>query len=305
MKKIILITLSVLFSSCASNRVRDGKDVDDITNSDFKKETLVRYNKNEDYYDVFDFPKSLKDSLLAETLQRSSSMLLRSPAEEKNGREVESEILKLASLCYKGEFEEAFSIVDNLYRRYKKHPGYWNQVGNCYFLLNDLRKADLFYKQALKYDKKYAPAYNNIGNIHIKRGEYEKSMAAFEKAYKLEPYSLTPIYNLAQIYLNFGVINKAENLFLKIERKRSGDPSVLGGLATIYLFKNKITESISFFKKIPSDNLENPSIGLNYAVALKVLGNHDDAQDIFDDVSNNRPEWREYYEKVKRFVREI
>ena len=120
------------------------------------------------------------------------------------------ELSQLAKLCYRRNFEEAFIFIDDIYLRYREHPSYWNLVGNCYFLQNDLRKSNLFYKQALKYDKSYVPAYNNIGNIHMRRNEHEKALAAFKKAHETNKNSLTPAYNLVQVYMGFGIIDQAQ-----------------------------------------------------------------------------------------------
>ena len=301
MKKGLIIVISLILSSCASKKKSEGKEIDDITNIDFEKEALINYNQDEDYYDIFGQSIKIEDSLIEETIQRASDadIEIEKVVGEKDA------ISNLASMCYKKSFQKAFDSIDNLYRRYQKHPGYWNHVGNCYLLMGQLRKADLFYKQALKYNKNYAPAYNNIGNIHIRRKEYEKALAAFKKAHELKKSSLTPAYNLAQIYLNFGVVSKAQKLLLQIENQRSGDHSVLGALATTYLFQGKAQKALSHFRQISADKLSDPSIGLNYSVALAVSGDRKKAAKVFDDVDNNREEWRQYYLKVKSFVRKL
>ena len=298
-KIIVGIGVLLVLSSCASKRRSEGKDVDDIENIDFQKETLVKYNKNEDYYNIWDMEKPINDSLVEETIQRvtASNVKLEKATEDKD------EISELASMCYAREFKRAFISIDNLYRRYQKHPGYWNQVGTCYLLRNELRKANLFYKQALKYNKHYAPAYNNIGNIHIRRKEYEKALAAFKKAHELKKNALTPAFNLAQIYLNFGVVNKAQELLLNIENQKGGDSSVWGALATAYLFQGNITKSLSYFERIPAGGQRYPGIGLNYSVALMISGKKEEALRVFKNIKNKNPEWKNYYSRVETFVR--
>lgn len=297
MKLIILVVALLTLLSCATKKRSEGKDINDITNLDFKRETPVRYNKSEDYYNIFKMRDSLNDSLVEETIHRKPNVELMEEEGEK------SKISQLASLCYNKSFKKAFITIDNLYRRYQKHPGYWNQVGNCYLLKGELRKANLFYRQSLKYNKRYAPAYNNIGGLHIRRKEYEKALAAFKKAHELNRFALTPAYNLAQMYLSFGVIDKAQKLLLAIEKQRSGDPSVLGALATTYLFQGHVEKSLSYFGQIPDPHRRHPAIGLNYTVALMVSENKKRARKVFKNVRNNRPEWKKYYQKVKSFVR--
>ena len=296
---IILAILSALFS-CASRKRSQGKDIDDITELDFVSEEMVRYKKNKDYYNVFDFKQSENNSLGEETIQGNAN--LHTKKLKNSGNQID-DLLYLASLCYESKFKDAFFHADNIYRRYQKHPGYWNQLGNCYLLKNELRKAHLFYKQSLKYDKNYAPAYNNIGNIHIRYGEYSQALAAYKKANKLKKNALTPAYNLAQLYLNFGAVGKAQKLLNFINKQRPGDFKIISSLASTYLFQGNTKKSLLYFKKIPSDKVENPSIGLNYAVALAVSGNKKMAKRVFGSIDNNQPEWKEYYLRVKRFVR--
>ena len=303
MKKCFPIIVSVfLLLSCASRRKSEGKNIDEITNIDFKKEAPIEYDRNEDYYDIFDSLGPIEDSLIEETIQRVASP--DSNVEFNKGKDNQDNLSRLAATCYRNDFKDSIVIIDNLYRRYQKHSGYWNQVGNCYLLRGELRKANIFYKQAFKYNKNYAPAYNNIGNIHIQRREYEKALAAFKKAHELKRSALTPAYNLAQMYLNFGVVGQAQKLFLDIERQRPGDPSVLGGLAATYLFQGNVKTSLSYFRRISADNLERPSIGLNYAVVLALSGDKNSAIEVLNNVNNSSSEWKKYYFKVKSFVRQ-
>ena len=297
MRVVFFLVIILTLSSCATKKRSEGKDIDDIRNLDFKQETPVRYNKNKDYYNIFNTSDSLKDSLIEETIHRTPNMEL---------EEIESgvnEISQLARFCYNKKFKKAFVVIDNLYRRYQKHSGYWNQVGNCYLLKGELRKADLFYRQSLKYNKNYAPVYNNFGSLHIRRKEYEKALAAFKKAHELNRSSLTPSYNLAQMYLNFGVVGKAQKLLLAIENQRSGDPLVLGALGTTYLFQGNIKKSLFYFNQISDEDRKHPSVGLNYVVALVISGDKELAEEILDDVDNDQKEWKKYYQKVSSFMR--
>ena len=201
-KKLTVFTATLfLLFSCATKKRSEGKYLDDIDNADFQQIKPIKYSRDNDYYDPFDLSEgeqsALQDALIEETIQRFPSVKLSDDVGKKD------QIYQLANLCYGGDFNQAFALIDELFSGYQKHPGYWNQVGNCYLLQNKLRKAKLFYQQALKINKKYSPAYNNIGSIHIRNKEYEKATAAFKKAHELNRRALTPAFNLAQIYFKF------------------------------------------------------------------------------------------------------
>ena len=299
MKRLLISIFIICFIfSCSLKKRSDGKDIEEISDIDFEKSKIVPYDKKKDYYDMINLFKPVKDSLASETIQRMESSNFRENAVD----EVRRPLLVLARLCYEEDFEEASILIDKIYPQYQKHPGYWNQVGNCYFLNNDLIKADIFYKQSLKYNKKYSPSYNNIGNIHIKKNEYEKALAAFEKSHKLNKSSLTPAYNLSQIYLSFGIVNKAQKLLVFINSRRPGDDRVLSALATTHLLKGDIKKSLFYFKKVSSDGVAEPFAGLNYSIAAALLGDKNSAIKIFNKIDNNQVKWRNYYLKVKSFL---
>ena len=65
--------------------------------------------------------------------------------------ETQDPISKIISLCYRREYEDAEKVMDDVYKQYKNHPSYWNQVGTCYYLRGDLRKALLYYKELTKF----------------------------------------------------------------------------------------------------------------------------------------------------------
>lgn len=77
------------------------------------------------------------------------------------------ELMRLAALCYLGEFSKAFEMMDQLFISKEKDPAYWNQVGNCYFLQGDPLLAKFYYKEALKLDANFKPTTQNIANLSI------------------------------------------------------------------------------------------------------------------------------------------
>ena len=303
MKGFVILIIGLMASSCATQKRSVGKPVSDLVAKDFVKPPAVKYQENYDYYNTLGALGQMENSLIGETLHKAPHKGINLGILMKEN-DKDSSLTSLAHHCYGKDFERAFVIIDNLYLKYKEHPGYWNQVGNCYLLQNDLKKADIFYKQALKYNKNYSPAYNNIGNIHVRRREYRKAFNAFKKAHELSKSALTPAYNLAHVYLSFGMIHEAQKLFLNINQARPGDPLVLGGLATTYLFQGNIKKSLTHFNKISSNDLRLPAIGLNYAVALHLDGNKSLAKRTARRVEDDKREWGNYYKSVNRLVRQ-
>ena len=99
------------------------------------------------------------------------------------------------------------------------------------------------------------------------------------------------------------MVDAAQRLLLSIVQQKTGDSSVLAALATTYLFQGNVKKSLFYFNQIAKGVVAQPSIGLNYAVALKIAGENEHARDVLSDVRNNKKEWKGYYQKVKLFVR--
>ena len=285
--KIISSFLILFFiTSCASTD--NERQNTGISNSDFKKKPLVNYDSSSDSFDL-----EKKELLTNESIYRldkddlSNSSLEGIPLSD------------IISLCYQKKYDQAFKLIDNYYASYKKHPNYWNQVGSCYFLQGNHRKAILFYNQSLDMNKKYAPPLNNMGVMFIRKNQYQQAMEYLKKAAKYSPFSRTPIFNLAHLYLQFGLVERAKRLFGVLNRKYSFDIDVISGLASAYLLGGDANRSLEFFKQIDDDYLWRPDISINYAVALWAIGNKQGAEEVYSKINKSKlGKYQSYYNKV-------
>lgn len=292
----------LVFSSCGSSDKNNGanstpedKEFGWIENKAFNKVSEVQYNSSEDIFrEVMG-----DDSLSGESISRLPAPKIERISESDDP--VSSGIGK----CYGKNFAEAEKIFESNYKKYKNHPGYWNQVGTCHFLKGEYRKALLFYNKSRSLNSKYAPPVNNIGVIHQRQGKDQKALSAFEKAVELNKFSLTPLFNLGQLYLKYGFVEKAENVFNTLYRKNSKDIDVLSALGTSALLKENYSRAVSFFSKIPRQSLADAKVGLNFSVALKAAGRVKDAKTVFERVDpQTLGELGGYYNKVGRFINE-
>lgn len=210
---------------------------------------------------------------------------------------------KIAGNCHSNEFEAAFNLIDKSYSKYKKHPGYWNQIGNCYYLSGDFKKAFLFYNSSKNIQGNYAPPINNLGVLYLKDNKYQKAMAAFEMALKQNPSSLTPKFNMAYLNLRFGFPEKACGLFSQIYNQGKKASYLINALATCSLIKNDINGSITYFQQLDEKLLEKPEYGINYALALNQAGQKKMALKVLDNIDLEKDlEVNTYFERVKKYV---
>ena len=312
MKNIsIIFSLSLTIFSCStltsnSNKVikaeLSSEELEKIENSDFLPVKEIKYQVKLDKFDFAESEDLTFDSLGGESIARVPEKKLEQISKEED----KDPISAIISLCYQGSFEEAELIMDKIYKRYKNHPSYWNQIGTCYYLRDNMRKALLYYNKSRSLSKEYAPSINNLGVIYQQQGLEQKALLAFKKASELSSFSLTPVFNLAQIYLKYGFSRRARTLFQALLRKSPRDNDALAGLATSLLLENKLVKSIETYLSIPDRLRRRANVGLNLSIAFKLAGRLIEAQNTFDNIDKgNLESYAKYYNKVEQYIRGV
>ncbi len=306
MKKLFILLVLV---SCSTERIQPARSLAAVsTEEDFSWVEQLDFNKkSEEKYkadkDEFDFSSSSESShvLIKESLSSLPSARLEEALTASN-----DPITKMNIKCQQGKFDEALKIADDQYSRFKNNTSYWNQLGTCFYLKSDNAKAILFYNKSRDLDAKFVPPVNNLGVVYQKQGKHQKALSAFKLATDLNSFTVTPTYNLAQLYLRFGTVNKALPIFQGLHKRSPDDIEVTAALASSYLIRGDYSEAINLYAKLDKGLLSKPSIGLNYAVALKLANRPVDAKTVFDNVASGSIEGRvmkEYSAKVEKLIR--
>lgn len=287
--------LIVLLTSCSStsNKSYDSsfdEEFSSIENSDFNRSEFVKYNPSDDEFDEVD-----GDALSTESLDRVPENVVERVS---NDHDV---IDSSSALCRGGRYLNAFKKFDKDYKRYRKNPSYWNQVGTCFLLKRDYSSALIFYNKARDLNKKYIPALNNIGVLYQLQGKSELALQAYRKAFSKNNFSLTPLFNMSQIYLENGILSKALRGFRTLYKINSNDKDVLRALAYIYLQMGSFDKSYAYFLEIPKKYLALPSFGLAYSHLLFLKGEKANGKKIFYKVKVSRKGlYYEYYKQLKK-----
>ena len=302
MKIILIFLLLITFVGCSSSK-KEGevgfsdeieKEFEGIENSDFVDPPPVVYQESTD-----SFPEEIekKDSLIKESVARLPEPKLEDVAD------LDDPLSKIVAHCYLQEFGKAQKLFDSVYKKYKKNPSYWNQVGTCALLEGKYKKAQLYYNKSRDLRKNYVPPINNLGVLYQIRGEDQKALSAYEKATSLKGFSSTPYFNLAQLYLEYGLFKKARSIFNGLLKSKSGDADLLNGVAVSYLLEGNVSAAISFYDQIDSDFLSRPHINLNFALALHMAGKKEDAKDLLGRVNRGQlGQLKDFYRSLERLV---
>ncbi len=295
LKSLCLSFLSISFLvGCATSEVDTKyKDVEEITNSDFKPVKQIRYNKKDDAFS--DVESKYTEALNTESVER----VFRYDGDAN----LKGVIGKIAELCYKKDFTQAKLLIKKHNNAYLKNQIFWNQVGTCFLLSGERRKALLFYNKALSIKSNYGPSLNNLGVMYMYERDYSRALVAFKRARKTSDFSRTPRFNLANLYLGFGLSQKAIEEATPLHNSKTEDVDLLNILATSHLMLGETKTALAFFERIDSDYFRNVRFGLNYSLALFVVGEREKAKDIFSDIEEkpNR-DWEKYFKNVKNYI---
>lgn len=296
MKKLLILILSVLVVGCATNSGEQNipSEVKNIKNSDFSPAKEIAYSKSKDSVNLAKGDAKKANILKLESLDRAKLY---------EDFIKESALDKLAVTCYEKEFEDAKEQIQLLEEKYRSNIIFWNQVATCFMLQKEYRKALLFYNKALEFNPSYAPVLNNIGVMYESKGEDEKALLSYKKAIKVDKYARTPKLNAALMYLKYSLYSKAQNIVAGLKRIDSNDNEVLNAYATSLLMQGDAKSALSIFKTIEKDKFEQPTYGINYAMALHILNMKKESIDVFEDVDIDRkdPSYA-YYQKVKSIL---
>ena len=297
-------TVEVTSLTQNSNDDIQKKDLASLTNKDFiqvKPKVYIEYN------DYITKAKSTKDVLISEVYSKDFfNNIKRSFASNNKSNDIMN---KLLSECYEGNSDSANYLMDKSYSRYKKNPSYWNIIGTCELLKNNIKKALIFYNRSnlLKGSEGYAPAINNLGVIYERKGMDQKALNQYKKASKLASFSYTPSFNMANLYLKYSFINKAQPILIGLYSRSPKDPAVISGMAFVSLLNGDYARAIKYYSSLDEKFHHLIGIGGNYALALYFAGKRKKALSIFDDIEdlNDKSTKRmiSFYKKVSRRIR--
>jgi len=298
MKNLALLFILIGIVSCSSSSTKSQQaegTLDDefswVNNEDFSEEVGINKPVN-DYYG---------ESKPGEVSRETMAVL---PQAKIADISFESDPLGSAvSDCYRKEFENGFKKIDQLYRRNKKNPAYWNQVGSCYYLKGEKLKALLYYNKARDLDENYAPVINNLGVLYILEGKDQKALGAFKKASETSKFSMVPIYNLSLIYLKYYMVNDAYNYLAKLRGRLSGDVEFENAWAVANLLKGNFNEAVNTYESMNSDLFSRPQIGINASIAYLKAGDKSKARRIYDNIDMDKyPELKGSYRELGGYL---
>jgi tetratricopeptide (TPR) repeat protein len=257
--KLLFLILLIFSCSQVQKKARNGDD----SVQDFRVQEELKYSSSQDYLKVsssffstttYDYEQDLKDD----------------------------EISKVVQLCRQKKVNSGLTYANRSYGKYKEWPSFWNAIGLCYYLDDQLYQARLFFNRALNTFKDYAPSLNNLGLVNIKEKRWDEALIAFKEAYKSNPNSQAISYNLGRFYSAFGHGSKALIYYKKIDDIDIYKNKVRPLMAIAYSQSGEHQEAIKLFQ-----SNSNSSIGekLFMAKSYLELGDKKNALSLVSEIS--------------------
>jgi tetratricopeptide (TPR) repeat protein len=234
-KNLTLLMITLFFTSCATKHLTS--KVSDPLGDSFREESFLRYT-------------------------------------EARLQKLENTPYKALAKCHGGDTKEGLKLLQNTMSENKRNPEYWNQVGMCYFLMEDFAKAEYFYELSLNQVKKrgFAPALNNLGVLKLRLRHYEAALNYFKDAARASGAHKVPLFNQAQVYLQFNLLDQAAPILEKLSKTSKNDPDLLFSLGSVYLLKGQMKRALDTYNKIPEGYKNREDVTLVTAIGLYEQG---------------------------------
>jgi tetratricopeptide (TPR) repeat protein len=108
--------------------------------------------------------------------------------------------LRADILMARKEYPGAVAAYDKILIDEPKNAEIMNKVGVAYQEMDNLQRAEHYYKRSMKCDKKFSSPVNNYGTVEYSLKRYGKAINAYKKAIVLTPDQATLYGNLGYAY---------------------------------------------------------------------------------------------------------
>jgi len=126
-----------------------------------------------------------------------------------------------------------------------------DDLGLCYFFLNDQDQAIFHFKKALEIKDDYTPARNNLGNAYAEKKEWDKAIEQYKivTADLLYGTPQNPLSNLGVVYYELQEYELSAQYFLKALEIKPDFVQALYGLAKTYMAMDRVPDAIAKLEK--------------------------------------------------------
>jgi tetratricopeptide (TPR) repeat protein len=131
-------------------------------------------------------------------------------------------------------YEEAKDIFIEIYNRLPSYPRVNYFLSTIYLLKTDLKKAQEFAEEEVKYNPRLEAGYISLGAIYTKTDQYPQAIREFEKALSINAESVEALFQLADIKFRQRDYNMAREYYQRVLKKEQRKAEAHRQLGYIY-----------------------------------------------------------------------
>ena len=128
------------------------------------------------------------------------------------------------------------------------------QLGKNFFESKEYSKAERYFKQVLRFNKRYADIHNMLGIINHIEGKFNSAIDSFKEAIKINPKYTEALLNLAVLYNDLGEYKEAKKIYSALQKNPQGkkqekeiEPVLKGKLSNMHADIGDVYRSLGLY----------------------------------------------------------
>lgn len=177
------------------------------------------------------------------------------------------------SFFHEANYNESINLCNQILQKNSLHFYSWNLLGNIFFKLNELDKAQEFFITAININQNFVESYFMLGNILFSKQKYQDSINIWEEALKIDNSHQILYTNIAISCLKLNDLEKAKKYLDLVLKKNKNTPieDIFICLGQFYKIKHDLINYKKNLKKALKINPQNPdtNFDLSYIYFLE------------------------------------
>lgn len=175
------------------------------------------------------------------------------------------------------DYQEAIKYFTRIIQIDPSYSEYYNERGNVYQKMGNLKMAIADYQMAIKVSPPYPEVWTNLAQCYRQIGDSEKGLEAYSRSLDLDQNQTLALAGRAECYEMLGEIRLAINDYTQSLKLDSQQPLVLANRAILYYELKQFTASIYDLNRAIEIDVENYDLYRNRAVVFIDLESTDKA----------------------------
>ena len=195
---------------------------------------------------------------------------------------VQQDLINAIKIHSNKNFELAEKEYNKIIRTDPNNYEAVRHLGILFFDTNKNEEAYNCFQKAIALNPKGFEAYNNLGTINLRNNNNELAEKCFKKSFELMPSYLPAINNLAGLYVKLQKKDEALIFAKKGLSLKNDNPVTRNQYAKALILNNELDEAIKILEELCT-SYSIPDFRVNLSSAYKEIGNFKKSEEIIND----------------------